>query len=77
MSFMQRQGGHSQFLEEDLKTALPKKHAFLSEDMIFQLARRVSANLNLEAEQAIRHGIEIGRGGLWLSLSEDQYRKMK
>ncbi len=77
MSFMQRQGWHCQFLEEDLKTALPKKLAFLSQDMILQLARRGGAVLNLETEQAIRHGIDIGRGGVWLNLSDEQYRKLK
>ena len=77
MSFMERQGWHCQFLEEDLKTSLPKKLAFLSQDMIFQLARRGGADLSLEAEQEIRHGIEIGRGGVWLNLSEEQYRKLK
>jgi len=64
MSFMLRQGWHCQFLEEDLKTALPKKLAFLSQDMIVELARRGGAVVNLESEQAIRHGIEIGRGGV-------------
>jgi hypothetical protein len=77
MSFMQRQGWHCQFLEEDLKTALPKKLAFLSQDMILQLARRGGAVLNLETEQAIHHGIDIGRGGVWLNLNDNQYRKLK
>ena len=45
--------------------------------MILQLARRGGAILNLETEQAIRHGIETGRGGVWLNLNEDQYRKLK
>jgi hypothetical protein len=77
MSYMQRHGWHCQFLEEDLKTPLPRKLAFLSQDMIFELARRGGANLNLESEQAIRHGIENGRGGIWLNLNDDQYRKLK
>lgn len=77
MSFMNRQGWHSQFVEEDLKTPLPKKLEFLSQDMIFELARRGGAILNLESEQSIRHGINIGRGGVWLNLTEDQYRKLK
>ena len=77
MSFMLREGWHCQFLEPDLKTSIPKKLAFLSQDMIFQLARRGGAELNLEAEQAIRHGISIGRGGIWLNLSEEQYRKLR
>jgi hypothetical protein len=77
MSFMERIGWHCQFLEEDLKTPLPRKLAFMSQDMIFQLARRGGAKLDLELEQAIRHGIEIGRGGVWLNLSEEQYLKLK
>jgi hypothetical protein len=77
MSFMQRQGWHCQFLEEDLKTALTKKLAFLSQDMLLELARRDGAVLNFETEQVIRHGIEIGRGCVWLNLNDDQYRKLK
>jgi hypothetical protein len=77
MSFMQRQGWHCQFLEEDLKTPLPKRLAFLSQDILLELARRGGAVLNLESEQAMRHGIEIGRGGVWLNLNEGQYRKLK
>jgi hypothetical protein len=77
MSFMQRKGWHCQFLEEDLKTALPKKLAFMSQDSMIELARRGGAVMNLETEQAIRHGIEIGRGGVWLNLTEEQYRKLR
>jgi hypothetical protein len=77
MSFVQREGWHRQFLEADLKAPLPKKLAFLTQDMVIQLARRGGAVPNLQTEQAIRHGIEIGRGGVWLNLSEEQYRKLK
>lgn len=52
MSFMQGDGWYCHFLEEDLKTPLPKKLAFLSQDMIRQLARRGGAAMDLEAEQA-------------------------
>lgn len=64
-------------LEEDLKTAFPKKLAFLSQDVILELVRRVSAVVNLETEQAFRHGIEIGLGGIWLHLTHEQYLKLK
>jgi len=77
MSFMLREGWHCQFLEQDLKTALPKKLALLSQDKILQLARRGGAVLDLEAEQAIRHAFETGRGGLWLNLTDEQYRRLK
>ena len=77
MSFVQREGWHRQFLEADLKAPLPKKLAFLSQDMMIELARRGGAVMNLETEQAISHGIEIGRGGVWLNPTDDQYRKLK
>ena len=77
MSFMERTAWHVQFLEEDLRTGLLKKLAFMSQDMILQLARCGGAKLDLEAEQAIRHGINIGRGGVWLNWTDEQYRKLK
>jgi len=27
--------------------------------------------------QDFRHSLDIGRGGMWLKLTEEQYRKMK
>ncbi|HEV2134584.1 MAG TPA: hypothetical protein VGR47_09975 [Terracidiphilus sp.] len=77
MSFMSRGAWFCSFLEEDLKTPLPKKLAFADQDKIFEMARRGGAKLDVEAKQAIRHGLEIGRGGVWLSLTEEQYQKLK
>lgn len=77
MSFMAREAWFCHFLEEDLKTPLPRKLAFADRDKIFELARRGGAKLDLEAQQAIHHALETGRGGVWLSLTEDQYQKLK
>jgi hypothetical protein len=33
--------------------------------------------MNLESRQSLDHGIEIGRGGVWLELSEEQYQKLR
>jgi hypothetical protein len=77
MSFMLREGWHCQFLEEDLKTSLPRKVTLDSPAKLFELAERGGSNLNLEGRQALDHGIETGRGGLWLDLSEEQYAKLK
>jgi hypothetical protein len=33
--------------------------------------------MNLEGRQALQQGIDKGRGGIWLELSDDQYRKLK
>ena len=77
MSFMQREAWYCQFLEEDLKTPLPRKLALLNHDKTFEIAERARALPNLEARQAIHSAIRNGRGGLWLSLTDEQYRKLK
>lgn len=77
MSFMAREGWFCGFLEEDLKTPLPKRLAFADPDQILELARRGGAKMDLEAQQAIRQGLEIGRGGVWLNLTDEQYQRLK
>ena len=37
----------------------------------------VSGVVPLEGRQALDHGIENGRGGIWLLLTEEQYQKLK
>jgi hypothetical protein len=69
MSFMLRQGWHCQFLEEDLKTSLPRKVILNDTQKLFEMAERGGCSFNLEARQAIDHSIEIGRGGVWLELA--------
>ena len=76
MSFMLRQGWHCQFLEEDLKTALPRKLRFATPDKIMELVERTGALRDLACRQAVQHGISEGRGGVWLVLSGEQYRKL-
>jgi hypothetical protein len=76
MSFMLRDGWRCQFLEQDLKTALPKKLLFKSHEKIREIAERGGCDLSLETRQALDHGIEIGRGGIWLELSQEQYQKL-
>lgn len=75
-SFQHRKGWHVSFLESDLKTSLRKHLTFASDHKLIELAERGKADLNLESRAAIQHGIEIGRGGLYLNLSEEQYRKL-
>jgi hypothetical protein len=77
MSFMQSHGWYCQFLEEDLKTPLPRKLTLASSDRIMELAERVGALRNLESRQALEHGIGVGRGGVFLILSDEQYRKLR
>jgi hypothetical protein len=77
MFFQDRRGWHCQFLEEDLKTPLPRKLRFASSDRIVQLVERAGGFLDQESRQAFNHGIEIGRGGVILSLTAEQYAKLK
>jgi hypothetical protein len=41
------------------------------------MARRGGATLNLETLSVLDHAIEIGRGVIWLELTEEQYRKLE
>jgi len=77
MSFLERSGWWCEFLEEDLKTPLAKKLAVANRDKILEMARRGGSHLNLEQEQALHHAFEIGRGGVWLNLTEEQYDRLK
>jgi len=77
MSYMQRKGWYCQFLEEDLKTPLPVKLSFADESKVRQLAEKGGGFANLEDQHAFNHGIEIGRGGIYLQLTDEQYRKLK
>ncbi len=77
MSFMQSNGWYCQFLEADLKTPLPRKLTFAMPDKILQLAGHAGALKDLAARQAIEHGIAMGRGGVYLMLTREQYAKLK
>jgi hypothetical protein len=77
MYYMFRDSWHCQFLEADLKTPLPKKLSFPEPQKIFDLAERGGYAMNLEGRQALEHGIEKGRGGIWLLLTGEQYEKLK
>lgn len=77
MSFMHREGWYCQFLEEDLKTPLPRKITIQNPLKLIEMGERGGYGLNLEGRQALDHAIENGRGGIWLELTEEQYRKLK
>lgn len=72
---MLRTGWHCQFLEPDLTTHLPKKLTLPDPETLLQLAERGGYKTNLESRQALEPDIESGRRGIWLELTEAQYRK--
>ncbi len=77
MHFMVRQGWYCQFLEEDLKTPLPRRITFKESAKVIEMAARGGYKLNLEGRQALDSAIANGRGGVWLELTPEQYANLK
>ena len=72
-----RDAWYCSFLEPDLKTPLPRKLTFATPNKILQLVEHAGGLKDLASRQAIEHGIEIGRGGVYLTLTPEQYAKLK
>ncbi len=77
LSFQCRDGWHCQFLEADLKTALPRKLHFASSDKVVELMERGGGFTDQETRLMVHQGIEMGRGGIFLKLTEEQYAKLR
>jgi hypothetical protein len=77
MIFFLRKRWQLQFRESDLKTPLPLRLTFQDPEKIRELARRGEALGTSEAKQVLEHAIERGRGGMYLHLTPDQYRKLR
>jgi hypothetical protein len=77
MHFMLREGWFCQFLEEDLKTPLPKKMTLKGPAKLFEIAERGGYKLTLENRQSMENAIAMGRGSIWLDLTQEQYAKLK
>jgi hypothetical protein len=74
--FFLRHGWYVQFLEENLKTPLRKKLTFADPAKIIELARRGGALKESETRAHLDYVIQKGRGGIYLNLSEAQYKKL-
>lgn len=77
MTFFYRAGWQVQFVEADLKTPLPRQFTFTDPEKIRELARRGEAWGDSESRQMMEHAIETGRGGCYLRLTPEQYRKLR
>jgi len=66
-----------QFLEEDLKTPLPRRLYFNDPEKIRRIVEQVGNFADLQDRQALDYGLQMGRGGVWLQLSEEQYRRLR
>jgi hypothetical protein len=76
MHFMFRKGWFCQFLEEDLKTSLPRKITVANEKKIWEMAKRGGFTLNIAGRQELQEAIRKGVGGIWLELTPEQYAKL-
>ena len=72
-----KEGRSVTFLEDDLKTSLPRRFLFQNDVKILDMTRRGGAEVNLAGRQAIEQGISMGRGAVWLSLTREQYAKLR
>lgn len=68
---------HCHFLEADLKTLIPRKLNFESDDKLIEMAQRGQGLKDLADKQALEHGIAGGRGAINLHLTPGQYESLK
>lgn len=77
MYYIYRNHWMCQFLEEDLKTPLPRRLYFRSPEKIRAIVDKVGSFANLQDRQALDYGLSTGRGGVWLQLNDEQYLRLK
>jgi len=66
-----------QFLEKDLQTPLPRTLNLTTSEEVIALADRGGGLSNLESQQALDLAIATGRGGVFLTLTIDQYSQLQ
>lgn len=76
MHFVFRKGWFCEFLEEDLKTPLPRKITVGDEQKIWEMAKRGGFTLNIAGRQELYEKVRKGGGGIWLELTPEQYAKL-
>jgi hypothetical protein len=69
-------GWQVSFLEQDLKTSLARTFIFQDKQKVIEMAKRGGADCTLAGRQAIEHGLQNGRGGVWLNLCEEQWKRL-
>jgi hypothetical protein len=77
MTFFLREWWYVEFCEEDLRTPLPRTFTFSDPERIRELAKRGEALSTSESRLMLEHAIETGRGGFYLRLTPEQYRKLR
>lgn len=75
--FRRRDGWVCSFVEADLKTPIGRVRQFGTADKLRDLVARTPTRFDLAGKQALEHALQGGRGGLYLELTDDQYRALK
>jgi hypothetical protein len=71
---MFREGWYCQFLDDDLKTTLPRHIVLKDEKSVVEMAQR--GGLTAVGKVQIGEAIRKKEGGVWLELTEEQYAKL-
>jgi hypothetical protein len=67
-------GGIGRFHPDDFpKTPISRQFVFSSAEKVHEAALRGNGLIDMESRHDLDEAINIGRGGIWLALSEDQY----
>ena len=61
----------------DLKTSLPQKLHFTSSEKVIQLVERGRGLTDQESRLILDQTVAIGRGGVFLRLTEEQYARLR
>jgi hypothetical protein len=77
MRFERRPDWHVSFFEASLHEELPRKLIFRSPEQIVELARIGAAQGTLERRQSLERAIAAGEGGCYLSLTPNQYARLR
>lgn len=75
--FQFRNGRYCQFLEQDLKTSLPRKLHFAASDKVVKLVERAGGITDQGSRLMLDQAIATGRGGVFLKLTSEQYVKLR
>lgn len=77
LGFQLSYGWHVHFLEPGLKKTAARGRTFADAEKIRELIRRTPTKMDAAAWQALEYAFEKGRGGLYLTLTEEQYLGLK
>lgn len=77
MYFQFRNGWQCQFLENDLRTPLPRTLHFTSADKVIELVKRGGGITDQESRLMLEQAVATGRGGVFLMLTSEQYARLR